>query len=527
MGIYLNPGNGMFQESLNGEIYVDKSGVIACTNKVLKTREKYLCVSRPRRFGKSMTLDMLAAYYCRTCDSRKQFAGLAIEGDASFERHLNKYNVIKVVMNDFLFGAKSDVNALINRLESRLVRELEDENPDVRLFDDDRLTDALATVYAKTGIPFVILIDEWDCVMREMQDDEDAQRAYLDWLRLILKDKEYVALAYATGILPVKKYGAHSALNMFAEISVLDARDFAPYTGFTEGEVEALAQRFGMDMDEVRRWYDGYDINGIATYNPRSVVMSMTGSRFGNYWTQTETFEALRRYIVLDMDGLHEKVTTLIGGGEVPVNTAKFQNTMNTFGSADDVLTLLIHLGYLTYDMAKGMARVPNQEVAGEFVNCIEDGGWESVAHAIAESESLMQALVARDGNRVAELVERAHEENSSILKYNDENTLACVLSLALYTARKSYTVEREAPAGKGYADLVFRPRRNINAPGFVVELKAGGTPEEAIAQIRERGYMRALEGCPGSLAVGIVYDRRPESPSYKTHRCVIEPIAL
>ncbi|MBQ9002512.1 MAG: AAA family ATPase [Eggerthellaceae bacterium] len=524
MGIYLNPGNGMFQKSLDSEIYVDKSGMIARTNHVLNTLDRYLCVSRPRRFGKTMALDMLAAYYGRGCDSRGQFAGLAIADDPGFGEHLNRYDVIRIVMNDFLARSGNDVEALISSLERRVRREVMAAYPDVCAYDDDILADTLAQAYLATGIPFVILVDEWDCVMRVMQGDERSQRRYLDWLRNLLKDREYVALAYATGILPVKKYGEHSALNMFTEVSILNAAPFSEFTGFTDGEVSGLCGRYGTDIEEMRRWYDGYDVDGIATYNPRSVVQALVRGVLDSYWTQTETYDALRRYIVLDMDGLRGKVVRLIGGEAVPVDVGTAQNDMTTFNNADDVLTLLVHLGYLTYDRSTRTVRVPNSEVAAEFVASIKDDpGWAAVAGAIASSDALMAATLSGHADAVAAGIERAHQENASVLRYNDENSLACAVALAYYAARRTHAIEREAPAGKGFADLLFRPRPGVDAPAFVVELKAGGTPDEALAQIRARGYAEALSAYREVFLVGIAYDPDSSAEEYKTHLCAIE----
>ena len=399
VGMYLNPGNGMFQIALDSEIYVDKSGLIRNTNEVFGTLERYVCVSRPRRFGKSMALDMLCAYYCRACDSRRQFEGLEIASDPGFEKRLNKYNVVKLTMTNALTRGGGTVEGLISRVETRVMRELALEFPDAPTYDDDTLADRLELVYSQTGVPFVFLIDEWDAVMREMQGDEASQRLYLDWLRDLLKDAAYVGLAYATGILPVKKYGQHSALNMFTEITVLDPGAYAPYTGFTEGEVEALCARYGMDLEECRRWYDGYDVGGERAFNPHSVVSSMLNRKFGSYWTRTETFEALRRYIVLNFDGLREKVTRLIAGEAIAVQVSTFQNDMETFSSADDVLTLLAHLGYLTYDSSAGSMRVPNYEVWGEFAASHLTQCW--VTHPFDESPdpALGDSLAVLDGS--------------------------------------------------------------------------------------------------------------------------------
>lgn len=522
MGRFLNPGNEMFQRALNSQIYVDKSGLIAHLNQILGSEQCSVCVSRPRRFGKSMSANMLVAYYDRSCDSRAQFEGLEVVGDPSFERHLNKYDVISLNMQDFIASGAPQgggIQAALARLNRAITSEVARAYPDTFYFDDTSAADVLAGAYASTRVPFVFVIDEWDVVFRAHKDDRAAQALYLDWLRALLKDKPYVALAYMTGILPIKKYGRHSALNMFSEVSMVDATPVSEYTGFTEAEVAALAARYGADLEGLRAWYDGYDVDGVDIYNPRSVVESLLRGNLGNYWTQTETFEALRVYIEMDMDGLRGKVVQLVAGGQVEVDTATFQNDMSTFATADDVLTLLVHLGYLTYDSAARTVRIPNREVADQYASTLRASGWHEVARSIRESESLLAALIAGDADVVAAGVAAAHEDASSVLRYNDENSLACALSLALYTARRTYTVHREMPAGKGFADLVLAPRPGNAGPGIVVELKRGGTPQAALEQIRERGYERALRGRSGkALLAGIAYD-----PATKEHSCLIE----
>ena len=518
MGMYLNPGNQLFQESLNSEIYVDKSSMIAYTNKILGTRQKFVCISRPRRFGKTMTGDMLVAYYQRGIDSRGQFRGLRAELLPSFEEHLNRYNVIHLNIQNFLSGSK-DIDGMLAHLDESLIFDIGAGYPEVTMPPGRDVATVLSAVAMQTGTPFVFIIDEWDCVFRIHKDDADAQSRYLDWLRALLKDRPYVALAYMTGILPIKKYGQHSALNMFTEVSMTNAWPIAAETGFTEDEMRVLCERYGRSIDDMRRWYDGYLVNGIEIYNPRSAVMASMSGIYDSYWTQTETFEALRVYIEMDFDGLRGKVVQLIGGGKVDVNVSKFQNDMTSLQTADDVLTLLVHLGYLTYDLESKQVWMPNGEVAGEFMNCIEDRGWEEVMHAVRASADLLEATFAGDAEAVAQGIERAHEDNSSILKYNDENSLACVVSLAYYAARKTHIVRREMAAGKGFADLVFEPRPGVRRPGLVVELKRGAGAGKAIEQIRERGYARALEGLADEvLLVGIAYD-----PEGKRHECMIE----
>ena len=288
-----------------------------------------------------------------------------------------------------------------------------------------------------------------------------------------------------TGILPIKKYGEHSALNMFDEYSMTNQRELAEFTGFTEDEVK-----------------------GVQIYNPRSVVMSLLGHDFDSYWTKTETYEALKRYIQLDMYNLKELVTRLIAGESVPVNPDKFQNDMTTLESADDVLTLLVHLGYLTYDFYNQMVTIPNQEVQKEFINCIEDGGWEPVMDAIRSSDELLMATLDGDEKKVASMIEQVHQENTSMLKYNDENSLECVISLAYYSAKKDYVVYRELAGGKGYADMVFVPRSNVNKPAIIVELKWNKSADSAINQIKNRQYVESLKGYSGEVVlVGVNYD--------------------
>ena len=520
MGIYLNPGNELFQRSLNSEIYVDKSMLIAKTNAMIFTQQCFVCVSRPRRFGKSMAAQMLAAYYDRGCDSAEQFKDLAIAEHPSYEEHRNRYNVIQLNMHNFLTPSK-DMDDMLERIEEAVMYEIEKEFAEIEMPPIRDLMTRLLSVYAETKIPFVFIIDEWDCVFREHQDDDEAQRKYLDYLRNLLKDQPYVALAYMTGILPVKKYGRHSALNMFTEVSMTDAREFAPLTGFTTEEVKELSLRYDMPFEDMRSWYDGYNVDGVDTYNPRSVVMSVTGHRLNNYWTQTETFEALRVYIEMDFEGLREKVIKMIAGERIEINTNKFQNDMKSLSSADDVLTLLIHLGYLTYDFETGEVWIPNNEVQSEFINCIEDRGWEIIMKDIKASDELVRAMIAGEGEKVAAAVEDAHDRYSSIFAYNDENTLASVLILAFYAARKKYIMHREYASGKGYADIVFLPRPGKSDPAMVIELKVRETAGTAIDQIKERNYSQIPKEYSGEIILcGISYDMKT-----KEHTCLIETI--
>jgi len=522
MGQYVNLGLDNFEMSLNSEIYVDKSNLIIQTNKFFRTRHRFICISRPRRFGKTMAAEMLAAYYGIGEDAHILFKDLNIATHSSYEKHLNKYHVVMINMQDFL-SQTSSITEMLTKLQSDVGSELIENNPEVRYKEKSSLMQVIMDIYLHTKRPFVILIDEWDCLFRVYKDKLDEQRIYLDFLRTLLKDKAYVGLAYMTGILPVKKYGSHSALNMFREYSMTEPSQFLDYFGFNETEVKDLTLRYDVDMSEMEKWYNGYFVDlGTPIYNPTSVTECLERKVFSSYWNKTETYEALKDYIMLDFDGLRQKVTLLLTGSSISVDARSFTNDMTTFESADDILTLLIHLGYLSYNFEEKTVRIPNEEVKEEFVTSIKSLKWNNVINAIHQSDKLLQAIWNGDGDRVAEGVQQVHEENTSILAYNDENALSSVISLALYSAKDYYNVIRELPTGKGYADLVFIPRKkHADKPAMIVELKWDKTAEGAIDQIKEKNYTSALDDYKGNLLlVGINYNKKE-----KIHTCVIESL--
>ena len=500
----------------HSQIYVDKTELIKYTNKVLFGEQKFICVSRPRRFGKSMAANMLTAYYSSGCDSREMFSQLKIADSESFEKHLNKYNVIRLDIQKFANKTET-VDDMLKLLQKRVINELR-KTFEISCGETD-LPFVLEEVFDAYQQPFVFIIDEWDCVLRDKKNSSKDQKTYLNFLCDLFKGQSYVALAYMTGILPIKKYGKHSAINVFYEYSMTDAEPISEFTGFTEDEVKALCKKYSKSFSEMKRWYDGYNLNGISIYNPKSVVESILRGQFNNYWTSTETYEALKVYVEMNFDGLKDKVTQLIAGEKIVINPGKFQNDMTTLRSADDIFTLLVHLGYLTYDFDTNQVWIPNSEVAQEFINSIEDGGWEEVVKAIKSSDELLKATLNCEEEKVAELIDKAHSDNTSILKYNDENSLSCVISLAYYSARKTYNIERELPAGKGYADLVFRPRKNNNNPAIIVELKYDKSAEGALEQIKKKQYADCLKDYSGEIIlVGINYDKDD-----KCHTCKIE----
>lgn len=519
MGIYVNPGNRAFVEAVNSMIYVDKSRLISYTNRVLNTNQKYMCVSRPRRFGKSMAADMLVAYYSKGSNSEELFSRLAIGAEKSARIHMNQHDVIRLDVQQFLFH-KTHLPIFISKMQEAVLKELKMEYGDCFEADQYGLSGVLRQIYAHRGKRFVFVIDEWDCVFRMAKEYEELQKEYLEFLRGLFKGQEYVELAYMTGILPIKKYGEHSAINIFHEYSMIDCKNLGEYFGFTEEEVRIQCQKHDMDMKEMNQWYDGYQLGNYHIYNPKSVADALTWREYQSYWTGTETYEALKVYIDRNFDGLKEAVIEMLGNVHCKVNPRKFQNDMTTFTTKDDILTLLVHLGYLTYDKVRNEVFIPNQEIMQEFLNVVDDADWQGIMSALNRSELLLKSTWALDGRAVAEGMAAIHDETASLLKYHDENSLTCTVLMAYYSAKAYYMNPlMELPSGKGFADVVYLPKRGVNRPALVVELKWNQTAEGAIKQIKEKQYVSWVEGYTGDiLLVGINYN-----PKTKIHECTIE----
>lgn len=514
MGIYLNPTNAEYQELRNSKIVVDKSLLIEKTNQILNTTSKNICISRPRRFGKSTDANMLVAYYSKDCDSHTLFDDLKVAKADSYEKHLNKHNVIRLNIQDFL-SLNPSVDDLIASLNRKVIKELK------RHYDEYcsemYLSEVLSEIFAYANEKFIVIIDEWDCIFREFKEDKEAQEKYLDFLRNLLKDKPYVEMCYMTGILPVKKYGTHSALNMFKEISMLQSLTYSKFMGFTEDEVKLLCEQNNMDFHMMQEWYDGYHLGrDVSVYSPRSVVSAIEEHEFHSYWSQTETFEALKEYIDLNFDGLKDDIVTMIADGKVRIDATSFQNDMATFHSKEDVLTLLIHLGYLGYDLVTQEVYIPNNEVKGTFITSIKASNWNKVTEMFRNSNNLLEATWNGENDKVAVCIEKCHYE-TSILQYHDENALAYTIYLSYITAKDYYTVVREFPTGKGFADIVFIPKSD--KPAMIIELKYDKDIETGITQIKNKNYPEALENYRDNLLlVSVNYDKKN-----KKHECSIE----
>ena len=522
MGLYINTGNAGFRSARRGE-YVDKSGLIRVMNATLGTEFRFSCVTRARRFGKSMAAKMLCAYYDQSCDSRELFADLEIAGDPTFEEHLNKYPVIYVDMTSFVGRFHGD--DIVERIEEELRRDVPVAFPDVAVDKRDDLMDVLVRIAEQTDRQFVFIIDEWDAICREFPRESVAMDRYVSWLRRMFKSvsaSRAFAVVYMTGILPIKKYNTQSALNNFREYSMLIPRKLASYYGFTRDEVRRLAEKHQMDFDELQKWYDGYQIGSeLSMFNPNSVIEALSNEWCESYWGTTGAFTAVTDYILMNFEGLKDNIIAMLGGERVKVETTMFSNDMRDVRSRDDVLTLLIHLGYLSYDRNSHECYIPNREVATEMENAVKAVKWKNVVDALQQSERLMQALLCGDGDAVARGVEAVHSDSTSILSYNDENSLACVISLAFYAARNDYHIHREYQTGSGFADLVLIPRKNVALPAVVIELKYGETAQTALMQIKDRHYPEKVSEYTGDLLLcGISYDRQS-----KQHTCQIEKV--
>ena len=519
MGTYINPSNRGFYQAVNSRIYIDKTPMIEILNSRLFTEEKCISLSHARRFGKSQAADMIEAYYSRGCDSRELFSKLKISKSPDFENHLNRYNVLHLDISSFADDYSDD---LVKQIKIHIFDEFREKYPDV---DYNKSTSSiLHQVYysSEEKYPFVIIIDEWDCVVRNFSDKPELVHEYLQFLHSLFKSKEskeFLALGYITGILPIKKIEDESALNNFIEYTMTDSAEFTTYFGFTEKEVEKLCEKFNMNNDSVKEWYNGYLINGQHMYNPNSVYNAMTRHSLESYWKNTSAFGTINKFITLNFGNLKEDVLRMLAGEKISVNTGKFRNDLSVINSKDDALTALIHLGYLGYDNERRKAFIPNYEVATAFHLALETGNWSEIADTLSRCDEILWATIDGEAEKVAELLELSHETYTSILKYNNENALSCAITMAYFTAPAYYNVIRELPSGKGFADIAMIPRPDSgNKPPMIIELKYDKDADTAIKQIKEKRYAGSLRGYSDVLLVGVNYDRES-----KKHECIIE----
>lgn len=522
MGIYLNPSNDNFKKVLASEIYVDKTMMIREMNSFIERANNYICLSKARRFGKTVAGNMLVAYYSKGCDSKAIFDRLAVSNDSSYHKHLNKYNVIQIDLNSE-YQNSTDKENLIWEISQKIKGEIVEEFKSKvnTIVSEDSLANTILKVYATTKETFIILIDEYDVLIRE-EVSESLFEEYLSFLNGLFKSntlRPAITLAYMTGILPIVRDKVQSKLNNFDEYTFLDADVLADYVGFTSEEVKNLCNKYNMDYDECKRWYDGYIQRGMEIYSPESVVKSMVRHKFDGYWGKTSSYQVIVDRIKNNYLDTKDDIIKMLSGEKIYVDAGMFLNTLKDFHSKDDVFTYLIHLGYLAYDSDEQVCWIPNKEVQREWaraISVVED--YATTDEIIKASRELLNDTLNMDEDRVARALDIAHIHVTSNRSYNNEDALQSAIYLAYIYALNKYTIVREATAGKGFADVVFIPFAD-NMPALIIELKRNDSAESGIDQIKEKKYFMSLEHYNGNLLfVGINYDEKN-----KTHTCRIE----
>ena len=520
MGIYLNPGYENFRRTLAAPLYVDKTMMIKELNSFIDQGNNYVCVSRPRRFGKTIAGEMLSAYYTKGADSHILFDGLDIAKKDGYEENLNKYNVIKLDINSE-YQNSTDRENLIANITDKIKGEMSSQFSGMGISEEDSLAEAMLKIYNSTGETFVIIMDEYDALVREKVSEGLFER-YLSFLNGLFKSatiRQTISLAYLTGILPVVRDRIQSKLNNFEEYTILDARELAEYVGFTESEVKSLCAEYGMDFKECRSWYDGYRQRGYEIYNPQSVVKAMTTKKYKSYWSMTSTYRVIVDRLQENFAGTRDDVIRMLSGESVDVRVTTYMNTMTDFATKDDVFTYLIHIGYLAYDEDEETCRIPNREIWQEWESAVAVlDEYEQTDKIVRASKELLRSTIEGDEKAVACALDISHIHVTSNRSYNNEDALQSAIYLAYLYAINKYSIIREVTSGKGFADVIFIPLKKED-PALVIELKKNSCTESALCQIKEKKYFDCLSHYEGNLIfVGINYDEKE-----KTHTCAIE----
>ena len=530
MGIYINRDNMSFVGARRGE-YVDKSELILYINSTLNTESRMTCVSRARRFGKSMAAEMLYAYYDKSCDSRKLFEDLKVANpdnpinknpETAFETHLNKYPTIYIDVTDFT-STYHDNKDIIKIFSRTIKKDIREAYPDIAISPRTDLMGTLVKVYEHTGEQFILIIDEWDALCRELANKPQIMEEYVRLLRSLFKSgntKRVFAAVYMTGILPIKQYGTQSALNNFQSYSMINPGKLAGYFGFTKDEVYVLCEKYKMSYQQMEKWYDGYNMGEVGhIFNPTSVMRAIIMNTFDNYWSQTSSFESIRNYINMDFDGVKQTIENLLIGGEESVPVLNYGNDQNEINSRDELFALLTHYGYFAYDNKTQKVHIPNQEVRAELLQVVKTGNRPELTKLIKDSDILLQATLAMDEEYVAEALDAFHSQYTTPRFYNNEQALRALVRYAYIGATGMFVPMEELPTGKGFADVAFIPVFNNGNPVILVELKYDDTADTAISQIKNRRYPEKLSQLTDNLLlVGISYNKET-----KKHTCKIE----
>ena len=514
---YLNTDTAgiLFQDMLNSKIYVDKSMLIDKVSEQIRTGNKYICVTRPRRFGKSVNIHMLGAYYTKGQDFGRQFKKLKIVNSECYEKHRNCHNVIFIDfsrMPDNCQNYQDYIKAIINGM----CEDLSEAYPEL----GKKKYVSISQMLKDSGESFIFLLDEWDsCFYREFMKQED-KNAYLVFLKSLLKDQPYVELAYMTGVLPIVKYSSGSELNMFDEYSFMNDNFYDRYFGFSEEEVKKLCEmNNSVPYEELEYWYDGYySSEGEHLFNPRSVSKALMRGVCQNYWTETGPMNEIADCIEHNTDAVREDIVKMVAGIPVEVDLQGYSASELQLNTRDEILSAMVVYGFLSYH--DGYLRIPNHELMEKYQRVLARESMGEVRQVVEQSKEMLAATLSGDAERVAEILEEVHDREIPFLNYNDENSLSCVITLCYLYARRDYFIEREAKSGKGYCDYLFLPKKK-GKPAIILELKVADSCENALMQIKNKNYVqKAKERAEEVLLVGISYDKEK-----KEHSCVIERV--
>ena len=508
-----------FTKTTQKKYFVDKSRLISKINELVGSDAQYICVTRPRRFGKTVNAMMLASYYSKNADFKELFDKLEISHDESYLEHLNKHNVVYMTFSE-MPKPNCTYEEFIKRYEKLLLGYLQSVCEKLEMIPDLSLADMFTFVFNKTREGFIFIFDEWDYIFNNRLFSEGDRENFLQFLKDLLKDKPYVELAYMTGVLPIAKYSSGSALNMFTEFNMMNDYQFDDCFGFTQNEVEMLcAKQNRLELSELKEWYNGYHTcNNLQIYNPRSVSLALSYGVCQSYWTNTGPMDEILYYLKNDIDAVRNDVVKMITGIPLEIKLRGYGAEQIELNNRNQILSAMTIYGFLSY--CDEELRIPNKELRMKFDEALEDKSMGAVSELVMKSNEMLKATIRKDTETMERLIQEAHDINIPVIKYNDENSLACVITLVYLNARSQYKIVREMPAGVGFADFIFYPN-NKSKPAFIIELKKDATPDEALQQIREKRYAKALDGYSGKkLAVGISYDSK-----LKTHKVKIEEI--
>jgi hypothetical protein len=535
MGVYLDSIATYinYKETCNSSYFVDKTLILEEIISKIATTQKYICITRPRRFGKTIMANMIASFFSKGCDAKEIFDELEIAKRDCYLKNLNQYHVIFISFNKMPSKCKS-YSQYIERIEKHLKKDLVKAFLNIEIDLDDDVGDILDEIYeTDTSNQLIFVFDEWDFIFhRDFATDRDKDD-YINFISTLLKDKAYVAFAYMTGILPIAKYSSGSELNMFLEYTMVTKKKYSEYFGFTEEEVDVLYDKYvkittqpAISREELRIWYNGYKTQtGVRMYNPRSIVSALSDNQLSNYWTSSGPYDEIFYYVNHNVDAVRDDLALMVSGIPVPAKVSEYAAVSMNLRTKNEIFSAMLVYGFLTFD--NGYVSIPNKELMDKFDEMLlKESTLGYVYNLARESEKMLKATLSGDTKTMVKILEYAHNTESPLLNYSNEIELTAIVNLVYLQARDYYRIEREGKAGIGYVDFIFYPELDLSADCIILELKVNSTAKEAIQQIKERKYALKFEGKLGEnpkytgrvLAVGIAYDKES-----KVHECEIE----